>query len=309
MGTPEPLPPESEAPPARPRASALAAALRPPQWTKNAVVVAPLLFALRATDPGSVARSALAAVAFCALASASYLANDLSDREHDRRHPVKRRRPIASGEVGARAALSVAALLGAAGLAACGALGTRVLACGAGYLALQVLYSGFLKELPVVDVFAIAAGFVLRVLAGAAAISVPVSSWLYLCTLLLALFLALEKRRAELALLQGSANEHRTALAGYTLPFVDQLVSIVCACTVLSYALYTLAPDTIRKFGSDRLKFTVPFVLFGIFRYLFLVHRRGDGGQPERVLLVDRALQLDIAAWLAVVVWAIYLRR
>jgi 4-hydroxybenzoate polyprenyltransferase len=294
---------------ARPLSIAFLVALRPAQWTKNAVILAPLVFALRATDPHSVARAALALLAFCALASAAYLMNDLFDRERDRHHPVKRYRPIASGELSAGAAIAGAMGIGAAGLGACSALGVPVLACGAAYLALQILYSRVLKLLPILDVFAIATGFVLRVLSGAAAISVPVSSWLYLCTLLLALFLALEKRRAELELLQGSASEHRATLSGYTLPFVDQLVSIVCACTVLAYALYTLAPETIEKFGSDRLKYTVPFVLFGIFRYLFLVHRRGVGGQPERVLLVDRVLQADIAAWLAVVVWAIYARR
>jgi 4-hydroxybenzoate polyprenyltransferase len=294
---------------ARPLSIALLVALRPAQWTKNAVILAPLVFALRATDPHSVARATLALLAFCALAGAAYLMNDLFDRERDRHHPVKRHRPIASGELSAGTAIAGAMGIGAAGLGACSALGVPVLACGAAYLALQILYSRVLKHLPILDVFAIAAGFVLRVLSGAAAISVPVSSWLYLCTLLLALFLALEKRRAELELLQGSASEHRATLTGYTLPFVDQLVSIVCACTVLAYALYTLAPETIEKFGSDRLKYTVPFVLFGIFRYLFLVHRRGGGGQPERVLLVDRVLQTDIAAWLAVVVWAIYARR
>ena len=309
MGTPSPFPPHPSSPRPRPLPIAFLVALRPAQWTKNAFVLAPLVFALRATDPHSVARATLALLAFCALASAAYLMNDLFDRERDRHHPVKRYRPIASGELSTGAAIAGAMGIGAAGLGACGALGVAVFACGAAYLALQLLYSRVLKHLPILDVFAIAAGFVLRVLSGAAAISVPVSSWLYLCTLLLALFLALEKRRAELELLQGSASEHRATLSGYTLPFVDQLVSIVCACTVLAYALYTLAPETIEKFGGDRLKYTVPFVLFGIFRYLFLVHRRGVGGQPERVLLVDRVLQADIAAWLAVVVWAIYARR
>ncbi len=309
MGTPEPLSPPAAVPRRRGRAAAFVAALRPAQWTKNAVVLAPLVFALRATDPRSLARALLALLAFCALASAGYLANDVVDRERDRRHPVKRLRSLASGELSPRDAVAGAVALGAAGLAASAALGARALLCGAGYLALQALYSHVLKRLPVVDVFAVASGFVLRVQAGAAAISVPVSSWLYLCTLLLALFLALEKRRAELALLEGGAGEHRASLAGYTLPFLDQLVSIVCACTVLAYALYTLAPETVEKFGGDRLKYTVPFVLFGIFRYLFLVHMRALGGQPERVLLRDRVLQLDIAAWLAVVAWAIYVRR
>jgi 4-hydroxybenzoate polyprenyltransferase len=309
VGAPSPLLPRPAASRPRPRALAILIALRPSQWTKNAVLLAPLVFALRASDPRSAGRAGLAFTAFCLLASAGYLANDLVDRERDRRHPLKRDRPIASGELSPRTALAVALGLAVAGLVISGMLGAAVLACGAGYLALQGLYTHVLKRVPVVDVFAIAAGFELRVLAGASAISVPVSSWLHLCTLLLALFLALLKRRAELVLLQAGAGEHRAALAGYTLSFLDQLVSIACACTALAYALYTLAPETIAKFGGDRLKYTIPFVLFGLFRYLFLVHRHGDGGQPERVLLVDRALQADIAAWLGVVIWAIYARQ
>lgn len=291
---------------ARSRAPALLAALRPAQWTKNAVVLAPLVFALKATDPVSVVRAVVAALAFCAVASAGYLLNDLADRERDRSHPVKRLRPIAAGHVSVPAALWAAGALSLAGVAATAALGADVAGCALGYLALQVLYSRALKHVPLVDVFTIAAGFVLRVVAGAQAVAVPISHWLYLCTLLLALFLAIAKRRAEMALLDEGAREHRGALASYTVPLLDQLSTIVCACTVLAYALYTVAPETIEKFRGDRLKFTVPFVLFGIFRYLLLVHDRGDGGQPERVLLRDRALQLDILAWLAVVAWAIY---
>jgi hypothetical protein len=160
----------------------------------------------------------------------------------------------------------------------------------------------------VLDVFAIAAGFVLRVVAGADAIDVPISNWLYLCTLLLALFLALEKRRAELVLLGGEAGNHRGILASYSVPLLDQLVTIVAGTTVLAYSLYTLAPDTVQKFGTDRLKLTIPFVLFGIFRYLYLVHREGEGGQPERVLFQDRATQLNLLAYVGVVAWAIYTR-
>ncbi len=292
--------------PGRLTARAALSALRPEGWTKNAVVLAPLLFAVRATEPGPLGRALAATLAFCALASAGYLANDLVDRERDSHHPVKRLRAIASGALRPGHAIALAAGLAAAGLVTSAFLGPAVLGCGAAYLALQVLYSHVLKQLPVVDVFGIAAGFVLRVVAGAQAIDVPVSSWLYLCTLLLALFLALEKRRAELALLEGSAGVHRAALEGYTLPLLDQLVTVVAACTVLAYALYTMAHETLEKFHGDRLRFTVPFVLFGIFRYLYLVHRRGEGGSPERVLLRDRPLQLAIGAWLVLVIWAVY---
>ncbi|HET9595528.1 MAG TPA: decaprenyl-phosphate phosphoribosyltransferase [Anaeromyxobacteraceae bacterium] len=294
--------------PRRRAAAALLAALRPAQWTKNAVVLAPLVFALRATDRASAARALLATALFCLLASAAYLGNDVADRERDRRHPRKRHRPVAAGELTVRAALAAALVLAASGLAAAAALGPGVLACAAGYAGLQVLYSRTLKHLPLLDVFAIAGGFVLRAVAGAEAIDVPVSGWLYLCTLLLALFLALEKRRAELALLDDGAAEHRAALGAYSPALLDQLVTVVAACTILAYALYTVAPDTVAKFGSDRLKYTLPFVLFGIFRYLYLVARQGRGGEPERVLLGDPQLRAVVLGWGVVVAWALYLR-
>jgi 4-hydroxybenzoate polyprenyltransferase len=292
----------------RPLPLALAASMRPRQWTKNAIVLAPLVFAHRATDLASVRLALGGAAAFCLLASATYFANDVADRERDRLHPVKRLRPIAAGEVPLAWAGAAIALLGAAGLALSAAIGLSVLACAGGYAVLQVLYSTFLKRVAVVDVFMIAGGFVLRVVAGAEAIAVPISNWLYLCTLLLALFLALEKRRAELVLLAGEASRHRDILASYSLELLDQLVAVSSGTTVLAYSLYTLAPDTIAKFGTDRLKFTIPFVLFGIFRYLYLVHRRGEGGQPERVLLRDLPTQLNLVGYMAVVAWAIYTR-
>ncbi len=309
MGAPDPAVTTVARSGARPFGAALVAALRPAQWTKNAALLAPLLFARRATDAGSVARAALALVAFCAVASAGYLANDVVDRERDRRHPVKRSRPVASGELGTRAALVAALALAGGGLAAAAVLGRAFLAATAGYLALVAIYTHALKNVAIVDVFAVAAGFVLRVIAGGIAVDVPISNWLYLCTLLLALFLALAKRRSELALLSASAGEHRAILGQYSIALLDQLLTVVSACTALAYALYTLAPETIEKFQGDRLKFTIPFVLFGLFRYLHLVHRRGEGGEPERVLLRDPALQLDIAGWLATVVWAIYARH
>ncbi len=287
-------------------AGAILVAMRPGQWVKNLVLLAPLVFALKATDPASAVRALLALAAFCLLASAAYLANDLADRERDRLHPEKRRRPVAAGELSPGVAAGASLAFGTAGLALSAVLGGPFLACAAGYLVLQGLYSAVLKRVAVLDVFAIAAGFVVRVVAGAVVIDVPISNWLYLCTLLLALFLALEKRRAELVLLGGGAAEHRGILASYTVPLLDQLVSIVAGTTVLAYALYTLAPDTVQKFGTDRLKLTIPFVLFGIFRYLYLVHREGEGGQPERVLFQDRATQVNLLAYVGVVAWAIY---
>ena len=293
-------------PPARSRVRAVLVSIRPAQWTKNGVLLVAPVFAHRATDAASVVRALVAVAAFCLLASAVYVANDLADREHDRIHPVKRRRPIAAGELSVELATGLTAVLAFAGLVLAGLLGASFLAVGLGYLALQAAYTLVLRRLVIVDVFAVALGFVLRVVAGAVAVAVPISNWLYLCSLLLALFLALAKRRAEIILLAAEAPSHRHILAEYSTPLLDQLITVLSACSVLAYALYTLSPETIQKFGSDRLKFTVPFVLFGLFRYLYLVHRRGAGGQPELVLLRDRATQVNLAAYVATVLWAIY---
>ena len=288
---------------------ALFATARPAQWVKNAVILVPGVFALRATDPAAMVRALVATAAFCVLSSATYIGNDLTDREKDRAHPEKKFRAIASGELSVPFAATAAALLAAVGLAAAWSLGTRLLLVGAGYLLLQVAYSTTLKRIAVLDVFAIAGGFVLRVVAGAEAVDVPISNWLYLTTLFLALFLALEKRRAELTLLGDGAARHRGILTEYSVGLLDQLVAIAGSGAVITYSLYTLAPDTIRKFGTDRLKLTIPFVLLGVFRYLYLVHRRNAGGQPERVLVRDRGMQLTLAGYVAVVAWAIYTRK
>lgn len=291
-----------------PRPSHLLAALRPRQWTKNLALLAPLLFAQRARDPAAVGLALLGVLSFSLAASAVYLGNDLADRERDLLHPEKRLRPVASGAVPPRTAAVTGVLLAVASLALAFLLPPRFLACVAGYFALQLAYTLWLKRLVVVDVFAIAAGFVLRVVAGAAAIDVPISNWLHLCTLLLALFLALAKRRAELALLSADADRHRAILGEYSPALVDQLVAVTSACAILAYALYTTAADTLAKFGTDRLKYTVPLVIFGLFRYLYLVARKGEGGHPERVLLRDRPTQLNLLAYVAVVAWALYTR-
>ena len=289
------------------RPAAALAALRPRQWTKNAVVLAPLFFSLRAREPVASLRALAAVAVFSLVASAMYLVNDVADAEQDRVHPLKRARPIASGELSQGVAVAMAVALGVAGLASSLFLGPRFAAYVAAYVALQFGYSAVLKHVVVLDVFGVAGGFVLRVLAGAQAIPVPVSNWLYLCTLLLALFLALAKRRAEIVLLEGGAVQHRRILSEYSLQLIDQLVSITCACAVLAYSLYTLSQETIDRHGTDRLKYTIPLVIMGVFRYLYLVHQRSGGGEPESALLGDRPLQAVLLAYAAVAGWALYL--
>lgn len=281
-------------------------ALRPRQWIKNAAVFAPLLFAKTLFDSDRLVRALVAAVAFCLLSGGVYVLNDWVDRERDRLHPEKRLRPFASGALGGRTAVTL--LLGSwltGGLLA-RALPWRFAAVCGGYLVLQLSYSLFLKRWAVLDVGTIALGFVLRVVGGGVAIEVPVSNWLYLCTLLLAVFLGFAKRRHELSSLQGSADAHRSNLADYSLPMLDQMISVAAAACVVSYGLYTVAPDTVAKVGSDRLKLTVPFVLYGVFRYLFLIHRRGMGGSPERVLFTDRAMILTVLLFALTAGWVLY---
>lgn len=282
------------------KAFALIRSIRPHQWLKNGFVLAPIVFAGRVEDPDSWRRSLLAVVAFCAASSATYLINDLLDREADRSHPTKSQRPIASGQVSASTALVVAVLLAVFASVVSFGLGGWFPWVLLGYLALTMLYSAFLKEAVFVDVLVVAAGFVLRVVGGAVAIDVPISRWLLLCTYLLALYLALGKRRAELALLGEEAGNHRVVLGHYTLPLVDQAISVVLGATVLAYTLYTVAPDTVAKVGSEGLMATVPVVLYGLFRYLYLLHRHELGGSPTRVLFTDRPLLVCVFIWLAI---------
>jgi 4-hydroxybenzoate polyprenyltransferase len=286
---------------------AVVRALRPKQWTKNAAVLAPLVFAHKALDPWLGLKAVVATAAFCILSSAVYVFNDLVDRERDRLHPLKRLRPIASGQVGTGLAVGLGLMLVAVGLSAFWWLGLPAFGGALGYLGLQAAYTGLLKRLVILDVIAIALGFVVRVATGALAIDVPISNWLYICTFLLALFLGFSKRRAELSLLEGEAGAHRPNLAELSLPLLDQLISVVTASTVVSYALYTMSEETVRKFGTDGLKFTIPCVIYGIFRYLYLIYRRNEGGSPEKLLLTDLPLLLDIVLFVAIVGAVLYL--
>jgi 4-hydroxybenzoate polyprenyltransferase len=280
--------------------------LRPEQWTKNLVVFAALLFGRQLFDPHAAGLAVGAFAIFCGLSGVVYLVNDVMDREADRRHPVKARRPIASGALDPRRALVAAAAIGAVALAAAFWLGVRFGLVATIYVTLLGLYSGPIKRLVILDVLTIALGFVLRAVAGAVAIGVAISHWLLVCTILLALFLALSKRRHELTLLAEGATGHRPILQEYSPYLLDQMIAVVTASTLMGYALYTVSPETIEKFGSDHLIFTLPFPLYGIFRYLYLVHQKEGGGSPTAMLLADRPLLVCVACWAVAVVLIVY---
>jgi 4-hydroxybenzoate polyprenyltransferase len=279
------------------RRSALRAAivaLRPRQWTKNLLLFAGIIFAAQLGDLTRWAEAVAAFAAYCAASSASYLVNDIRDAPHDRAHPVKRSRPIARGELSSRAGATLATALVAVAFLLVAPLGLASILFLCTFLVLQAAYTLSLKHLVLLDVMTIGGLFVVRAAAGAAAVDVRISPWLLLCTALLALFLALAKRRGELVLVGAEATPGRPVLEGYSLALVDQLVTIVAASTVISYCLYTF---TARD--SKAMMITIPFVVFGVFRYLLLMHRRDLGEEPEEVLLRDLAILVCIAAWAA----------
>ena len=277
--------------------------LRPAHWAKNVFVLAPLIFAERLTDIPSLKRSALAFVFFCAASSAVYVINDILDREEDRRHPLKRHRPLAAGTVSVTTAGAVGISLAAGSLAGAIYLGPLVAGATGVYLLLNLLYSVRLKHVVIVDVMVLSLGFVLRVLAGAAAVDVDVSAWLLLCTIFLSLFLAFSKRRHELLLLNDEASGQRPVLSHYSPAFLDQMTNVVTASTVIAYALYCVAPETIDRFGTEALVYTVPFVLFGIFRYLYLIYQTRDPRNPTEAIVRDPPSLVNLVFWgLAVVV-------
>ena len=280
--------------------------IRPGQWTKNLLVFAGLLFGRQLFNPSAAAQAAGGFVVFCLLSSVVYLINDLVDRESDRRHPLKARRPIASGAVSTTTVVTAAVVLGALGLGGAYALGARFGIVASAYLVLLTLYSGPLKHVVIVDVLTIAAGFVLRAVAGAVVVNVEISHWLLVCTVLLALFIALAKRRHELVLLAEVATEHRPILGEYSPYLLDQMIAVVSASTVIAYVFYTISPETQQKFGTGWLGLTIPFPLYGIFRYLYLLHQRQGGGSPSDLLLTDRPLLACVALWAIAVMLIIY---
>jgi 4-hydroxybenzoate polyprenyltransferase len=280
--------------------------LRPGQWTKNLLVFAALIFAVKLFDVRALGLSFMAFAVFCGLSGTVYLFNDVMDRENDRRHPFKRLRPIAAGDLPVATALTTAGVLAAAALAGAFALGWRFGLVALAYLVLQSLYSGPLKHIVIIDVLTLAIGFVLRAIAGAVVIHVSISHWLFVCTILLALFIALAKRRHELTLLADRATSHRPILGEYSAYLLDQMIAVVTASTLIAYIFYTISPETEQKFGTQWLGLTIPFPLYGIFRYLYLVHRREGGGSPADLLLNDRPLLACVTFWVVAVVLIIY---
>jgi 4-hydroxybenzoate polyprenyltransferase len=290
----------------RPMILSLVLSLRPSQWTKNLIIFGALGLSQRLLDVEAVLVSCAAFAIFCVLSGVVYLLNDIADREADRQHPLKRFRPIASGALPVPVAIGWALGLGLGGLVAAFWLRPLFGVVATSYVLLLALYSWQLKHIVILDVLTIAIGFVMRAAAGAIAIAVPISHWLYVLTILLALFLALSKRRHELVLLANGATSHRRILAEYSPYLLDQMIAVVSASTIVAYAFYTMSPETVQKFGTDRLMLTLPFPLYGIFRYLYLVHLKEGGGSPADMLLTDRPLLLCVALWTVAVAIIIY---
>jgi 4-hydroxybenzoate polyprenyltransferase len=283
--------------------------MRPRQWTKNVFIFAALVFDLKLRDPDAVARNLAGFILFCMISSVVYIFNDIADVEADRQHPIKKNRPIAAGQLPVRMATVIAIVLLILTLSAAYwlSLGFFIITCL--YFGINVAYSKWLKHITILDVMMIATGFVLRVAAGVSIIQ-PVerfSTWLYVVMTLFALFLGFAKRRAELTLLEKAAQSHRRVLEGYTIPFLDQLITIVSTATIIAYSLYTFSAPNVPE--NHTMMLTIPFVVYGIFRYLYLVQVEHQGGAPEEMLLKDRPIQAVILLWGATVVAIFYLLK
>ena len=281
--------------------------LRVQQWIKNFFVFAPLIFSQNMFNIPLLIKTILAFVLFCLLSGAAYILNDIRDLEEDRLHPVKSKRPLASGRLKKNHALTACVVLMLSGLAGAYFLHIHFFYALLIYFILQIAYSSWLKHVVIIDVFLIATGYLIRVIAGGLTIAVQLSPWLLICTFLIALFLALSKRRHELVLLDKNAENHRPILKEYTPQLLDQMIAVVTASTVVSYCLYTISSETVSKFGTKNLLFTVPFVLFGIFRYLYLVHQKDEGGSPEALILKDKHLLTDLFLWIATAMLILYI--
>ncbi len=282
----------------------LSTSMRPVHWSKNLLVFAGLLFAGKATDPDFLLHSIIAFTAFCLISSSIYIFNDLKDAAQDRLHPLKKNRPIAAGRISANSAMVFGVLLGCSGLGLGYFLPVSARTVLLAYMLINLLYSAWLKQVVILDVMTIAAGFVLRVLAGTFAIGVETSHWLLICTFLLSLFLGFGKRRNELLVLENGGENHRKVLAHYSPYFLDQMIAVVTPSTLVCYVLYTVSPETVVKVGGQGLLATAPFVIYGIFRYLYLVHERKQGGDPSVLLVRDPMLLASVVGW-AVAVWLV----
>ncbi len=290
----------------RSTAASLFVSLRPDQWTKNLIVFAALIFAVKLLDPAALANASAAFLIFCALSGAVYLINDVSDREQDRLHPIKKMRPIAAGDISPGTALTFAMVLSVAALAASFALRPAFGVAAAAYLALFVVYTRSLKHLVILDVMTIAIGFVLRAVAGGLVIDVHISNWLLVCTMLGALFLGLAKRRHEMTLLAEGAKGHRRILEEYDPYLLDQMIGVVAASTMVAYIIYCASPETRAYFGTEWMVLTTPFPIYGLFRYLYLVHRKSGGGSPSDMLIGDRPLLACVLLWGVTAIAIIY---
>ena len=285
---------------------ALIRTMRPHQWAKNVFIFAALVFDEQLTQRDPLLRTVAGFVLLCLISSAVYILNDIADVEADRQHPTKRMRPIAAGQLSIPVALVFALALAAFSLAASFALEPGFGRIVTLYFVLNLLYSFWLKHTPIIDVMIIAAGFVLRVAAGVALIEVArFSPWLYVCTTLLALIIGFGKRRAEIVLLAEGANAHRKVLGGYTIGFLDQLIVIVSASTIMAYSLYTFSALNLPS--NHLMMLTIPFVIYGVFRYLYLIHVEDAGGAPDELILTDRPLMATLVLWGLLAVFILYL--
>jgi len=280
--------------------------MRPKQWAKNLFIFAGLIFGKKLLYPSLLARNVLAFVLFCLISSTIYLINDLADIEKDRQHPTKRRRPLPSGRLQPRVAIIAAALFPAISMPLAFLLNLQFGLVAMAYLATMIAYSLLLKNLVIVDVLVVSAGYVLRVAAGVIVTGVPFSPWLYVCTTLLALFISFSKRRHELLILEGTANEHRATLNEYTPHLLDEMISVVTSTTVIAYSFYTFSAPNLPP--NHAMMLTIPFVLYGIFRYLYLIHVRNEGGTPEELVFKDKPLLLAIALWALTVLFVLYVK-
>lgn len=280
--------------------------LRPEQWVKNLFVAAPVFFSQRMLEPGAVLSTLAVFGLFCAMSSSVYLLNDAQDCAQDRLHPRKRLRPYAAGHVSARSLWIMMAGLWCVGMIGAWALGPLVATILLSYWLLNVVYNRWLKQIVIVDVFAVAAGYLLRIMGGAASIEGGLSTWLLICTTLLALFITLCKRRHELVLLDEGAAEHRHVLTDYPIPFLEAMIGIITASSLVSYTLYTVSEEIVTKFGSPGLLLTAPFVLYGFFRYLYLVYHKEEGGDPTQSILTDRPMMVNLFLWVVTAAAILY---
>ncbi|MCK4225005.1 MAG: decaprenyl-phosphate phosphoribosyltransferase [candidate division Zixibacteria bacterium] len=283
------------------------ATLRPQQWVKNFVLFAGLIFSQNLGRLDLVLETLAGFALFCLLSSSVYILNDIMDVESDRKHPLKSARPIASGKIKISSAVFLFIIFALVSLGLSAWLSPLFALTAAIYFILNLLYSVYLRHVVIIDVMCIALGFVIRAVAGAVLIGVEISAWLIVCTTLLALFLGFGKRRHELLLLETQATDHRKILSEYSPYFLDQMISVVTASTVVAYAFYTLSSEVETKLGTGHMDLTIPFVLYGVFRYLYLIHQKEGGGSPTRMLLNDKPILVNVILWLLTVIMIVYI--